>query len=104
MPDNIELEDKQLESISGGNGQLHSLKTVNDEIVKIIGNRMKAKTPILVTSSIIDDLGSDSLDVVDILQSVEKTFNIDLQGQMISRNIKVDELSKIVLNSLSNKN
>ena len=57
---------------------------VRDIIVETLGCDAEAVTP---TASLADDLGADSLDVVDLLMSIEDEFEVEIPDEEVE-NIK----------------
>lgn len=68
-----ELNDDELGLVNGGRD------AVFNEVQGILASKLGiARSSINLQSHIIDDLGSDSLDVVDVLQSVADKFNVEV--------------------------
>ena len=66
-----ELNDDELELVNGGRD------VVLNDVRGILASKLGiAKSSINLQSHIIDDLGSDSLDVVDVVQSVADKYNV----------------------------
>ena len=64
------------------------IKMVFDKVKEILCLQLKAdEDSISLDSSIIDDLGADSLDVVDIIMSLQDEFDIEIPDEEVE-NIK----------------
>lgn len=67
-----ELDNNELEMIYGGSALFQ-------EVQGMLASKLGiAKDSIRLQSHIIEDLGADSLDVVDVLQSVADKFNVEV--------------------------
>ena len=62
---------------------------VRDIIVETLGCDAEAVTP---TASLADDLGADSLDVVDMLMSLEDEFDVEIPDDEIEKIRTVGDL------------
>ena len=60
---------------------------VFDKIRDIIVDQLDASADDTAEASIIDDLGADSLDVVDLISSVEDEFDVEIPDEEVE-NIK----------------
>ena len=75
---------------------------VFDKVKSIIVEQLGvAENSVTKEASFIDDLGADSLDVVDIVQGIEDEFGISLQDQAIPNNLTIAGLSQIVFNRIN---
>ena len=69
-------------------------KEIRDKVIDIIIDKLNVNVDeITDNASFINDLGADSLDLVDIIMDVEKTFNIVLPDLPTS---KFDTLKDLV--------
>ena len=55
-----------------------------------------AEDSVTLESSIVDDLGADSLDVVDLIMSLEEEFDIEIPDEEIENIKLVDDLVKYI--------
>ena len=55
-----------------------------------------AEDSVTPESSIVDDLGADSLDVVDLIMSLEEEFDIEIPDEEIENIKLVDDLVKYI--------
>ena len=62
---------------------------VRDVIVETLGCEADAVTP---TASLAEDLGADSLDVVDMLMSLEDEFDVEIPDEEIEKMRTVGEV------------
>lgn len=59
---------------------------VFEKICKILSDQLDVEeSEISMETSIADDLGADSLDIVDILMSIEDEFNIEIPDDAIEK-------------------
>ena len=57
---------------------------VFDEIKNILADQLTVKeSDIKMSSSLSDDLGADSLDAIDIVMSIEDTYEIEVPDEVI---------------------
>ncbi len=55
-----------------------------------------AEDSVTLESSIVDDMGADSLDVVDLIMSLEEEFDIEIPDEEIENIKLVDDLVKYI--------
>ncbi|MBR4292290.1 MAG: acyl carrier protein [Clostridia bacterium] len=64
-----------------------------DSVVEIIAEQLQIDTDIIDgTSKIMEDLGADSLDVVEMLMTMEETFGISVPDEDIEDLITVNDV------------
>ncbi len=51
---------------------------------------------VMMESSIVDDLGADSLDVVDVVMSLEEEFDVELPDENIENIKTVGDITKFI--------
>ncbi len=56
---------------------------------------------VTVDSSIIDDLGADSLDIVDLVMSIEEEFDVEIPDEEVENIKTVGDIVKYVENASS---
>ena len=66
---------------------------VRDIIVETLGCDAEQVTP---TASLADDLGADSLDVVDLVMSLEEAFDIEIPDDQVENIKTVGDIVKYV--------
>ncbi|MDR0944337.1 MAG: acyl carrier protein [Ruminococcus sp.] len=68
-----------------------------DKVKAILSERLDTPTDeILDSSSVQDDLGADSLDIVDIIMDVEESFDIQVPEEDIPTLKTVEDIAKYV--------
>ncbi|HPA13641.1 MAG TPA: acyl carrier protein [Desulfobacterales bacterium] len=56
--------------------------TVEDKVKKIIAEKLSVdENEIVPDASFVDDLGADSLDLVELIMSMEEEFDIDISDE-----------------------
>lgn len=56
--------------------------SVEDKVKKIIADKLSvAENDIVPTASFVEDLGADSLDLVELIMSMEEEFDIDISDE-----------------------
>lgn len=64
-----------------------------DRVVEIIANQLQIDTDMIDgTSKVMEDLGADSLDVVEMLMTMEETFGIAVPDEDIEDLITVSDV------------
>ncbi|WP_185878397.1 acyl carrier protein [Blattabacterium cuenoti] len=62
------------------------------------------ESEIIPTSSFTNDLGADSLDIVELIMEFEKEFNISISDEKAEKITTVGEAIQAIENLLNNKN
>ena len=75
--------------------------SIEDKIKKIIAEKLGVETgEIVPQASFVDDLGADSLDLVELIMSMEEEFDIDISDEDAEKLVTVkDALDYINANS-----
>ncbi|HED00656.1 MAG TPA: acyl carrier protein [Proteobacteria bacterium] len=56
--------------------------SVQDQVMEIIANQLSvAKEEVTPQASFVDDLGADSLDLVELVMAMEEKFSIDIADE-----------------------
>ena len=73
---------------------------VEHKVVEILANTLRVdKAKITPSTNIASDLGADSLDLVEILMSLEDEFNISIPDEAIPEIVTVGDLVKYIENA-----
>ena len=89
-----ELNEEQLSAVSGG---VYDEDTIEKELLILLTNQLDLnRENIRLSSSFVDDLGADSLDVVDIVQSIENHFKIRIPEDEMVRIRTVEDIVEII--------
>lgn len=71
--------------------------TVFESMQKIIAEQLELDIDdIAITSDVIDDLGADSLDIVDLVMSIEDEFGIEVPDEAIENMRTVEDIVKYI--------
>ncbi|MBQ7549470.1 MAG: acyl carrier protein [Clostridia bacterium] len=71
--------------------------SVFEELQHIIADQLEiAEDDITPDTNIVDDLGADSLDIVDIVMSVEDTFEIEVPDEALEDVTTVNDMVKYI--------
>lgn len=93
------LEDSALAAVSGGSAV--GREDVFSRIERILENRLDLSVgSVCAGSNIVEDLGADSLDVVDILSSMEKSFQIRFSPAGLENVKTVQDLVDLVYKNI----
>lgn len=77
---------------------------VADRVRAIVMTNLQPDIPrekITETSSLIDDLGGDSLDTVEVVIDLESTFNIELTDAAMERIVTIGDATAVVIEALA---
>ncbi len=67
--------------------------SIKDRIINIIVEKLNIKSKdVTPDSSFIDDLGADSLDLVELIMSIEDEFNIEFSDEDADRIVTVQDV------------
>lgn len=58
-----------------------------------------APDKVTMESTLVDDIGADSLDVIDLVMAVEDRWNIAISSAMIKKIITIDDLCRAIRQS-----
>lgn len=66
--------------------------SVEDKVKKIIAEKLSVDLSEVVSeASFVDDLGADSLDLVELIMSMEEEFDIDISDEDAEKLVKVQD-------------
>jgi acyl carrier protein len=66
--------------------------SIEDKIKKIIADKLGVEsTEVVPEASFVDDLGADSLDLVELIMSMEEEFDIDISDEDAERLVTVND-------------
>lgn len=69
------------------------VNTIEERIKTILSNNLGyIESDIRPTDILVDDLGADSLDIVEIIMAVEEEFNIEISEKDVIQVVTVQEL------------
>lgn len=72
-------------------------ETVGKRVVQLLAQELDCTVvDIGNNTKLVDDLGADSLDMVQIALTLEEEFDIDVPDQLLSKNVKVIDLVEYV--------
>jgi len=77
-------------------------RSMEDKIIRIIKDQLCVKE-VKIEDSIIDDLGADSLDSIELMIAFEEEFDIDISDDEARENIRVYEIVDLVQEKLEKK-
>ena len=67
--------------------------SIKDKVIKIIADKLSVDVEEIVPeASFVDDLGADSLDIVELIMSMEEEFDIDISDEDAEKLIKVKDV------------
>ncbi len=67
--------------------------SVKDKVIKIIAEKLSVEVEeIIPEASFVDDLGADSLDIVELIMSMEEEFDIDISDEDAEKLVKVKDV------------
>ena len=70
---------------------------VFEKVVSIIGDQLDVvEEKVTMEAAIADDLGADSLDVVDLVMSLEEEFNIEIPDEEVENIKTVGDIVKFI--------
>lgn len=75
--------------------------SVEDKIKKIISEKLSVDiSEVVPAASFVDDLGADSLDLVELIMSMEEEFDIDISDEDAEKLVTVkDAIDYVTANS-----
>ncbi|MDH3803755.1 MAG: acyl carrier protein [Deltaproteobacteria bacterium] len=74
---------------------------IKNRIVEIIANQLGIEEEdVTASASIIDDLGADSLDVVELVMALEEEFDLEIPDEKAEKIINVQNIFDYMANAL----
>lgn len=75
-------------------------KTINEKVTEIIANQLSvAKDKIKGDTNIAEELGADSLDLVEILMSLEDEFGVSIPDEAIPEIKSINDIVAFIENN-----
>lgn len=66
--------------------------SVEDKVKKIIAEKLSVDiAEVVPEASFVDDLGADSLDLVELIMSMEEEFDIEISDEESEKMVKVED-------------
>ncbi|MFD9069496.1 acyl carrier protein [Streptomyces lasiicapitis] len=79
------------------------MKTVEERVKEIVREKLKVKASKEITSSTeVDELGADSIDVVDLIAELEGEFGIDIPSEDASDLKSIQQIAEYIENKQAN--
>ena len=74
---------------------------IKDRIVEIIANQLGLEVEEITSeASVVEDLGADSLDVVELIMSIEEEFDVEIPDSEAEKIVKVQNIFDYMGNAL----
>ncbi|MFZ5571505.1 MAG: acyl carrier protein [Thermodesulfobacteriota bacterium] len=75
--------------------------SVQDKVIKVIAEKLGIeKSEIVLEASLVDDLGADSLDLVELVMTMEEEFDIEIPDEDAEKLVTVkDAIDYIIAHS-----
>ncbi len=68
------------------------IQKIQDKVRKIIAEKLSVDTnEVVPEASFVDDLGADSLDLVELIMSMEEEFDIEISDEESEKMVKVED-------------
>ena len=72
---------------------------MDEKIINLIADKLgKKKAAIKMDSRLVEDLGADSLDVVELIMTFEEEFGVSLPDEDVSKLKTVGDITKYIKN------
>ena len=66
--------------------------SIQDKVIKIIAEKLSVEVADIVPeASFVDDLGADSLDLVELIMSMEEEFDVEISDDDSEKMVKVQD-------------
>lgn len=81
-----------------------SENSIKERLRKVISEELKMDPEeIAYGSHIVDDIGADSADIITILFSIEKEFDVEISNEEASNNLIVEDMAKMLREKIDMK-
>ncbi len=78
-----------------------SIVEIKNRIVEIVANQLGIEEEdVTAEASVIDDLGADSLDVVELVMALEEEFDLEIPDEEAEKITKVQNIFDYMANAL----
>ncbi len=72
--------------------------SVQDKVIKVIAEKLGVeKSEIVLEASLVDDLGADSLDLVELVMTMEEEFDIEIPDEDAEKLVTVKDAIDYIL-------
>ncbi len=83
---------------------LTEVSTIVERLKKILSKELRMEPEdIAVDSHIVDDIGVESAEMINLLYSIETEFNIEISNEEASRNLTIQEMANLVKQKIDKK-
>ena len=72
-------------------------KDIKAKVVLIVKDKLSVDAKVIEDAHSFEDLGADSLDMVEIVMSVEEKFNIEITDEEAEKITSVDQAVKLIV-------
>ena len=71
--------------------------SIESKVISVIANQLSLRDDdIKVSSRFVDDLGADSLDIVELIMEMEEEFDIEIPDEEVEKMMTVGDVTKFV--------
>jgi acyl carrier protein len=75
--------------------------SIEDKVRKVIAEKLGVDiSEVVPEAALIDDLGADSLDIVELIMSMEETFDLDIPDEEAEKLVRVKDVIKYLEDKL----
>lgn len=75
--------------------------SIEDKVRKVIAEKLGVDiSEVVPEASLIDDLGADSLDIVELVMTMEETFDLDIPDEEAEKLVRVKDVIKYLEDKL----
>ena len=76
--------------------------SIEDKVKKIIAEKLGVDlAEVVMDASFVDDLGADSLDLVELIMSMEEEFDIDISDENSEKIVRVKDAVNFITSHIS---
>ncbi len=76
--------------------------SIEDKVKKIIAEKLGVDlAEVVMDASFVDDLGADSLDLVELIMSMEEEFDIDISDENAEKIVRVKDAVNFITSHIS---